>query len=65
MLQKVQELSIHVNLTRAVLITQIGSSGFSNGFVNNFTLSYGISESRNTSVYTHEDLDNAQVGVHA
>ncbi|XP_064407076.1 uncharacterized protein LOC135351892 isoform X2 [Halichondria panicea] len=60
MLQHVQELSIHVNLTRAVLITQIGSSGFSNGFVNNFTLSYGISESRNTSVYAQEDLDNAQ-----
>ena len=54
------EFHIQVNLTRPVLITQIGSSGFSNGFVNNFTLLYE-GRAGNTSIYTQWNLHHEQV----
>ena len=54
------ELNVRVNLSRPLLITQIGSSGFVNGFVNNFTLLYGEDVS-NTTAYVTSEWENGQV----
>ena len=50
--------SINVSLSRLLLITQIGSSGFSNGFINNFTVMYATEDN---NFITYQQLGEKEV----
>lgn len=55
-----QAYNINVSLSRLLLITQIGSSGFSNGFINNFTVMYATEENKFIT-YQQPELGEKQV----
>lgn len=46
---------IHVNFTKPLLLTHIITSGFSNGYVNNFTLGYSLDSARPLQQYAYSD----------
>ena len=49
----------HVNatFTEPVVITELISSGFSNGYVNNFTVEYSMGEREEFAMYQEEEVE--------